>query len=373
VGFFGKPTERCGVQEAQGRDANEGQSCQAWDEPSVRRSSSHADAGVGTDDIDRDVHSATGRLGARRMTTVQVLEALDLGVASEMAIELTPLHGTRTFEVQRDLASLVCGRSAAALAIRLRWTGVAIVVLGATVPVLTMFAVHWANGGLGQFALAYNWPLWLEVWVCIGHWLSACVFVLWFASMQREIAWFALKQASTLWIVATTGVFVAGLISLYEFGIHRSTWVGLPVYIACLLFYPLIAMADGLPPKLRLRVLRFGGPVALGPMSIFVVVLRLPTAEDTPGELVWTVMGTDTVTNLQALTYSATVLAVLLAEVVLRAWMFPDELALIQMGLRVTERASGISASERPRLRAANSVAPTASVAPHALDVSSLR
>ncbi len=66
-------------------------------------------------------------------------------------------------------------------------------------------------------------------------------------------------------------------------------------------------------------------------------------------------------------------LAVLLAEVVLRAWTFPDELALIQMGLRVTERAAGISASERPLLRAANAVAPTASVAPHALgDVSSL-
>jgi hypothetical protein len=43
-------------------------------------------------------------------------------------------------------------------------------------------------------------------------------------------------------------------------------------------------------------------------MAAIALVLRLPTAEDTPGQIVWTVMGTDMVTNLQALTYSATVM-----------------------------------------------------------------
>jgi hypothetical protein len=73
-----------------------------------------------------------------------------------------------------------------------------------------------------------------------------CVQLVCFASMQREIAWMALKQVATLWIIAMTGVFVAALVSLYEFGVHRSTWVDLPVYIGCALFYPLIAMADAL-------------------------------------------------------------------------------------------------------------------------------
>ena len=64
----------------------------------------------------------------------------------------------------------------------------------------------------------------------------------------------------------------------------------LPLHVGIPLLFPLVAMADALPPKLRLSVLRFLGPL----------VLRLPSAEDTPGKLVWTVMGTDTVTNLQA-------------------------------------------------------------------------
>jgi hypothetical protein len=120
--------------------------------------------------------------------------------------------------------------------------------------------------------------------------------------MQREIAWMALKQVSTLWVIAMTGVFVAALVSQHEFGLHRSTWVNLPAYVGGALFFPLVAMADALPPQLRLPVLRFLGPLALGAASAISLVLRLPTAEGTPGELIWTVMGTDTVTNLQALT-----------------------------------------------------------------------
>ena len=78
-------------------------------------------------------------------------------------------------------------------------------ILGATVPTLLTFAVHWASGRLGQFALAYEWPLWLEVWNCVGWWLCVCVLLLGFTSMQRDIAWMALKQASTLWVIAMTG------------------------------------------------------------------------------------------------------------------------------------------------------------------------
>jgi hypothetical protein len=151
--------------------------------------------------------------------------------------------------------------------------------------------------------------------------------------MQREIAWMALKQAWTLWIIAITGIFVAALVSLYKFGLHRSTWVDLPAYVGCALFFPLVAMADALPPKLRLPVLRFLGPFASGAAASVALVLRLPTAEGTPGKLIWTVMGTDTVMNLEALTYSATVLTVLLAEGVLSSWVSPNRLAFIQTSL----------------------------------------
>jgi hypothetical protein len=278
-------------------------------EPSPR---SHADA----DDV--EVNARDGQLVRRRTTVHEVLALLDSEIASSVMVKLAPCKGPRTFDVQNDLARMGCGRSAAALAIRLRWVCVAIGILGAAVPVLLMFAVHWASGGLGQFALAYEWPMWLEVWICVGWWLSVCVLLLWFASMQREIAWMALKQVSTLWVIAMTGVFVAALVSLFELGVHRSTWVDLPAYVGNALCFPLVAMADALPPKLRLPILRFVSPFALGCAATLSLVLRLPTAEDTPGELVWTAMGSDTVTNLRALTYSSTVLTILLAKGVLK-------------------------------------------------------
>jgi hypothetical protein len=328
------------------------------DPPSARQLGSDASVGTGVD--------ADNGAGA---------PATRCAVPSGFTIELTPQHGTRTFDVHRDLASLVCGRSAVTLAIRLRWPCVTIGAVGAAAPVLLIFAVHWANGGLGQFALAYPWPVWLEVWYCVGWWLFVCVLLLWYASMQREIAWMALQQASTLWIIAITGVWVAGWVSVYEFGMNRSTWVSLPTYILCALFFPLIAMADALPPKLRLPVLRFAAPFSLGCSGIVAVGLRLPTATDTPGELVWTLLGTDTITNLQAIAYSSTVLAALLAEGILRAWLLPTESAFIQTSVRIAVHASGSpdhSAPEGPSAAAAATASASASVAPYPLGLHAL-
>ena len=293
-------------------------------------------------------HVAADRFTARRLSVQQVLEVLDRRNPTAMMVELRATQGIRTFDVQRDVASLVCCRSAAALAIRLWWPSIVLGILGTGVPFSVIYTLHWANGGLGQFALAYTWPLWLEVWICLGFWLFVCVLLLWYASMQRDLAWMALKQLSTLWIIAMTGIFVAGLISLYEFGIHRSTWINLPLYVALALYFPLVTMADALPPGLRLPVLRFAGPFALGCMAAVSLVLRLPTAEGTPGKLVWTVMGTDTVTNLQALTYSSSVMTVLLAKGVLRAWAFPNQLAFVQTSLCVAELASDEPHVARP-------------------------
>jgi hypothetical protein len=188
---------------------------------------------------------------------------------------------------------------------------------------------------VGQFALAYEWPLWLEVWWCAGWWLYVCITLFTYTSLQRDLAWMALKQPSTLWVIAMTGVLIAGLVSLEEFGVRRGTWSMLPSYIGVGLTFPLFALADALPGGLRLRFLRFATPAGLAATAIIAVVLRLPAAEGTPGELVWTVMGKDTVTNLHALTYSSTVLAVLFAEGAVHAWAFPNELAFIRSGVRI--------------------------------------
>jgi hypothetical protein len=106
-------------------------------------------------------------------------------------------------------------------------------------------------------------------------------------------------------------------------------------------------------------------------MAAVSLVLRLPTAEGTPGKLVWTVMGTDTVTNLQALMYSATVMTVLLAKGILRSWAFPDELAFIQTSLSVAELATDARSSDGPHAASAVAANASASVAPLPLSVSS--
>jgi hypothetical protein len=156
-------------------------------------------------------------------------------------IELAAEHHLRLLDPSRDVASLVFGRTAAPLVIRLRWALVIVGILGTTTPVLVTFAVHWASGGAGQFALAYPWPLWLEVWQCVGWGLVIGVNLMWYASLQRELAWMALKQTSTLWTIAMTGLWTAGFISLHDFGIHRPTWANVPVYMVFMLFFPLVA------------------------------------------------------------------------------------------------------------------------------------
>ena len=249
-------------------------------------------------------------------------------------IELRVQHDGRSLDPSRDIASLVFGRAAGPLVTRLRWAVAIIGILGGPTPVLVTFALHWASAGVGQFALAYPWPLWLEAWWCVGWWSCAALTSLLYASLQRELAWMALKQPSTLWIIAMSGLWTAGFVSLYDFGIHRSAWVNVPVHIVCMLLFPLVALADALPPRVRLSVLRFIGPFILQSAGAVALVLRLPTAEGTPGKLVWTVMGTDTLTNLQVITYSATVIALLVAEGVIKAWLFPNELAFIRAGLK---------------------------------------
>jgi hypothetical protein len=250
-------------------------------------------------------------------------------------IKLTPKHGPLMLDVSCDMMSLLCCRPVAPLVVRLRWLLITLGILGAPLPTLTVFVVHWATGGVGQFALAYEWPLWLEVWFCVGWWISVGVLLMMYGSLQREVAWMALKQVATVWVIAMTGVFVAGLVVLYEFGVYHRRWVVLPSYVGCALFFPLVAMGDALPPGLRVPFLRILGTAALGCAAAVALVLRLPTAEGTPGEVVWSVMGIDAVTNLHAITYSATVMMALLAEGVLRACVFPNELAFVTMSLRM--------------------------------------
>ena len=256
--------------------------------------------------------------------------ALDDDALPTWAAEIVPVDGVRTFDVARDVASLVFGVSVADLAVRFRWPCIALAIVGGVAPIMVVFWAHWARGGWGEYALAYPRPYWNDLWQAAGVWATVPVLLLWFGSLQKDVAWLALKQPSTWWVTLMAAVFTAGDASHLTFALQRELWIDLPVYICCMLIFPLVAMADALPPGLRLPMLRFAGTGLMGLMAVMAVLPRLPSAADAPGCVLWAVLGVDMITNIQASAYSSTVLVALLAEGSAHAWMWPNQLAFIR-------------------------------------------
>ena len=80
-----------------------------------------------------------------------------------------------------------------------------------------------------------------------------------------------------------TCVFVAGDAHNLTIALQRELWIDLPVYIALLLFFPLVAMADALPPGLRVYVMRYLVSGVMSLLALLALALRLPAAAGTPG------------------------------------------------------------------------------------------
>jgi hypothetical protein len=84
-----------------------------------------------------------------------------------------------------------------------------------------------------------------------------------------------------------TCVLVAGDAHNLTVALQRELWIDL------LLFFPLVAMADALPPGLRVYVLRYLVSGAMSLLAFLALALRLPMAADTPGCVQRGVMGFD--------------------------------------------------------------------------------
>ena len=239
----------------------------------------------------------------------------------------------------RNIASLLSGVPVGGLVARLRWPCIILLIFSVCPPCILIFALHWATpGGLGEFALAYPIPLWVEVWNATGYWCALLVVLLWYASLQRDVVWMACQEPAMWYIFFMSAVFSASLASLEETGVHRSTWVFLPTYLAIPPFFTLIVLSDALPFSLRLITLRFGVLFVFSLVAIVAVVVRLPTAASTPGLLLWGVFGFEPVTNLEAMAISTGVLAALLAQGAVSAWLWPGEMAFVSNYVTIVER-----------------------------------
>jgi hypothetical protein len=172
---------------------------------------------------------------------------------------------------------------------------VSVILLGYIAPVLLVFVVDWINEGAGRLSLAYPRPFWLDIWGCVGLWVAVVIALFHYALLQRDIAWMVLRTPATLWIFAMTGLFVASLVSIMTYELDRviALPVYIPFYIFCSLFIPLVAMADAVPPRLRVLFHRIGGVGTMLILTTIGVVLRLPAALHTPGDSKWAVLGVE--------------------------------------------------------------------------------
>ena len=112
--------------------------------------------------------------------------------------EFWPVDGERTFCVEHDVASFICGVSVADFATRVKWPCIAVTCIGPVTPLIVLFLMHWIRGGWGQYALAYPRPYWNDVWQCAGFWASLPVMLLWYGALQRDVAVLALKVRTRL-------------------------------------------------------------------------------------------------------------------------------------------------------------------------------
>jgi hypothetical protein len=176
----------------------------------------------------------------------------------------------------------------------------------------------------------------------VGLWVAVVIALFHYAPLlQRDIAsaWMVLRTPATLWIFAMTGLFVASLVSIMTYELDRviALPVDIPVYIFCSLFFPLVAMADALPPRLRISFHRIGGVGTMLILTTIGVVLRLPAALYTPGDSKWAVLGVETVSSLYVLQYSTAVLGLLIARGVLYTLIWPSRLAYPRLSLEIRE------------------------------------
>jgi hypothetical protein len=159
---------------------------------------------------------------------------------------------------------------------------------------------------------------------------------------------------------------VACEVSLLSFGCGKPLYFTLPVYVGHALFFPLIAMADALPRSLRLVVLRFFGPAAVAVLGGIAIWLQLPAAAHAPGVRTLTVLGVETISNLNCLSKAATILLILVAKGVLRGWLYPENLSFLRAPI-MTRKGVAVSSVGPGHERPAVSPRTNVSVPPSSL------
>ena len=270
-----------------------------------------------------------------------------------------------SLRLEDDLLSFCGARSQALWVTRQRWRFVALAFVGVVLPELLQFV--FADCAFGEFVIAYPSPLWLDTWKSVGYSVGVVLLCLCYSALQRQLLSRVFWMPSTFWILTVSLLLVACEVSLLSFGIGKPLYLTLPVYVGHALFFPLIAMGDALPHSLRLVVLRFFGPAAVSVLACLAIWLQLPAAARAPGSFALTVMGVETLTNLNCLSKAATVLLILVAKGVVRSWLYPDQLSFLRSAIMTrqgAESASMLGGSSPDRVYVSQPRGPSVDVSP---------
>ena len=143
----------------------------------------------------------------------------------------------------------------------------------------------------GDFALSYPSPLAHDIWRATSYWLCIIAVLLNVVSMQAQIAGILIRNPHTLLVIVISLVWTASLVKLWSWELERNLLLDLPRYVCHALIWPIIRMADALPPKVRSIVLRYFSMASSIPLVLIAVWLRLPRAPLAPGNARLNVIG----------------------------------------------------------------------------------
>ena len=263
-------------------------------------------------------------------------------VVSRFEQTIAPCFRKHTFDLKRDIASAVCGKSVLLLVLHpWFWKLFASIIIFAAVPTLVLNQKFGVSCGYPQACVQ---PTWLLAFECLTiSCLIPFIFIL-FASLQVDIAKKAVLQPATFWIFIVSSANCAAIFSI-KYSAGRNLLLDWPMPVIGVLMSILVPLSDALPGKSRLYMLRYFALVTLVRLTRNAITIRLPAALDAPGRVTWMVLGNQTISNYDVQSAALPVLALLMIEGVFSAWRRPKRLAFLRDDLEVSSGTNSLRAN----------------------------
>jgi len=305
------------------------------------RRPSRAAATAAHRDERRPSRAAADRDERRSCKQAVVITLVRDGTEGVDLLRLSPIQKEEIVYPGDDLAFWLLGvRGCAALVARTEIFIAAVAIFWLTVTFITeTFTCAPPQKEGGTYEGTCQKPLWGEALLCASSsLLLACVIAL-YGSMQRQIVKRVLLQAGTMYIWATSVVFVLfGMTPSYAYSpVRGSIWFYAPYLFTLAIGFPVIAMSDALPAKVRRPIVLYVAPLAVVYSIYLSVALRMPGAQASTENVFLYNAGAETMTSFDLRLECLGILGCLLARGALNAWVWPGRMAYMHAKINAEE------------------------------------